>query len=1130
MALRFLVGPAGSGKTRTAFDHLIEASLRDTGRSLSFVIVPEQYSLQTQMDMMELHPRHGSMAIDVISFERLAWLIIEEAGQKAPLLLDDLGQILLLRSVLAQEEDRLGSLRRNIRKPGFIEELKDLISEFSEYRVDTERFRDLKDACARKPLLSEKLSDLSVILKAFRERLEEGTIPKEDILHYFCRFIPESKILRNSEIVLDGFTGFTPDQCEVIRELLRVSRNVTVLLTLGTGPALEEIRSDCDLFWPTVQTWRQLTGLAEQAGVPVDEPKYLGGPNLPRFRNAPDLRRLEAGFGRPWAAVNEPPYLCTADVSVVRAEDPRREAEYIALQIARLVREEGFRYRDIAVICSDIHVYARQLERAFEMLEIPYFLDAARTLDMNPFASLVLSLTEPVEKGFSHESVFRLLKSGFVPLVKEECDLLENYALAHGVRGVTAWKNTWTGEDPEIEQINDIRVRAVSDLVTLSETLGKKGKTVTEKLDAIRFYLDTIGLEEQLKGRAAALEASGELNLSMEYGRLWELTRELFDRIASVLGSETLSAQELREVLTEGFRRMRAGVIPQSMDSVLAGDLSRSRLGNIRVLFFAGFNEGLLPGSGGEGGILSDLEREFMKAAGIELRPTPKENAILQKLRTYQNLTRPTDRVSLSYSTADEKGKRLYPSSYLSDVLQVFGEDLIRDAADLLPDDGIPYTRRAARMAMAEGMRRLTDPVSPEANLYAWFLTQEEERGFLETVRRAATLRYQGTRIDPSSSAELVRGALNGSATRLETYASCAYRWFLAYILQLRERKIRELDQRDIGTMLHAVIEEYFRRMLAEGFGFSQNEAERHATVRDCVKYVLETDGSLAQLSEDERGIFRAERLADLCDRAVWALLEQGKRGDFVPEAQELAFSAEDTKAMRIELNDETVMRLRGRIDRVDVFDDGSDCLVKIIDYKSGAKDLDLTYIYHGIQIQLLLYLNAAAEIEAVARNGRRILPAGAFYFHIGDMWADMTQELKRGDVNPEEALLACYRMKGFANGDPEILPRIDHALDSDHDGKSVVIQAAVKDGMPDARSKTLSTESFERLMGHTRERIRAMGQSMLAGEVSLNPYRFGQGDACSWCPYQDVCAFERSLPGFRARPLQKITPEDLGL
>ena len=1139
MSLRFLVGPAGSGKTRKAFENLIEASPERSARSLSaFVIVPEQYSLQTQTDMMDLHPRHGSMDIDVISFERLAWLVIEEAGKEAPVLLDDLGQILLLRSVIGEVEDRLSGLKRNIRRPGFIEELKALISELGEYRVDDEKFSYLREACVGRPLLSGKLADLDAIRTAFRERLEERMLPKEDILHYFCRYIPGSKLLRGASVLLDGFTGFTPDQCEVIRELLKTAADVTVNLTLGSGLMLENVSSELDMFYPTVRTWRQLTALAAEAGVEVKAPEYLGGGTLPRFAHAPALAALEAGFGRFGVAKaaaglpedgrdGEAADPNSGEVRIVRADDPRREADFIASEICRLVRENGFRYRDIAVVCSDLTLYARHLERSFDVCEIPFFLDLTRTIDLNPFANLVLSVTEPAERGFTHESVFRLLKSGLTGVSAEEIDLLENFVLAHGIRGITKWKKTWISD--EIPEIDEIKLRAAADLITLSEELKKKDRTVSEMLGLITGYLEEIGLEERLKQRAEALEEEGDLSLAMEYGRLWELTMLLFERIEAILGDEVLAPGELRDVLAEGFRRMRAGVIPQSMDSVLAGDLSRSRVGNIRILFFAGFNEGLLPDAGGEGGILSDLEREYIKAAGVELSPTPKENAVLQKLRTYQNLTRPTDRLYISFSAADEKGKAAYPSVYLTDITDLFGKEAVREAKELTGPDSRALTRKAARQMLAEMFQTLPES-GDRTDLYAWFLTREEEREILRTLQRAATFRFEGEGIDPATSGELLEAALSGSATRLETYASCAYRWFLDCVLQLRERVIYELDTRDVGTLLHAVLEEYFRRMHEDGFGFGQNDGERRETVLACVEKVLASDSAFRVFGDSERQMFRADRLADICDRAVWALVEQGKRGDFMPEAQELAFSAAETDAMRVRLDDDTVMRLRGKIDRVDVFDDGQDCMVRIIDYKSGAKDLDLTMIYYGLQIQLFLYMDAAQEIERIRRKDRRVVPAGLFYFHVDDLWADMTEKLRNGEASPEEAVLECYRMKGYANSDPEVLRRIDRELVPEHAGKSPVIDAEYKKGELTSSSKVLSAQDLAQLQDHVRERIRIMGQSMMRGEIAQDPYVYGRSSSCDWCAYRGICAFEMRSPGFRWRRLEKKKHEDLGL
>ncbi|MCI8514125.1 MAG: helicase-exonuclease AddAB subunit AddB [Lachnospiraceae bacterium] len=1116
MSLRFLTGAAGSGKSTVLFRELIAGSLEEPGRA-RFMLVPEQFTLEAQADLVRLHPCHGTMDLDIVSFERLAFRVFEETGVPMPVLLDDMGKLLVLRKVASKHAEELGIFRKNLKKAGFLEELKSVLSEFCQYRVGPEKLEELCGHFEKKPMLQEKLKSLNRLYRAFNDELNANTVPKEELLHVFCRYIPGSELLRGSVIGLDGFTGFTPVQYEVLRLLLRVGAEVTVTLTTEDGAA-EGKAGEEDLFYLSRKTAETLLRIAGEEGAGVLPEQRLSRRPPVRFQNAPALAALEQNFGRfPVESYAGE----TGAVRIREAADPAAEAEQIAREIGRLVREEGLRYREIAVVAGSLDAYRHALKEAFARNRIPGFLDSSRRLIQNPLSSFVLGLLEVAEKGMDYEPVFRCLKSGFLTENNGAVDRVENYVLSRGIRGKTAWRREWI--DEKYARLEEEKNEVAGSLIDFYERMKAKDLTVSDRLEILSEFLSKEGAGDIMERLKERFEETGDVGAAKEYEQAGDLMDGLFEKIRGIMGGETLPLKEFREILTTGMEETKVGVLPAGMDQVLVGDMTRSRLKDIRVLFFAGMNDGIVPAKDNGGGVLSELEREQLKEAGAELKPTVRENSFIQKFYLYLAFTKPDRQLILSYSRMDGQGKSLLSSAYLRQVEKIFPSVKREAAAETEEDLAGITTRETARRILAEGLRPYLDRGDSGVfrKLYEWFLSREEERPFVEFLKEAGFYRYEEDSIGAAAAFALYGGELSGSVTRLEQYAACAYAWFLQAGLCLTERRIRRFEARDMGSLLHAVLEKYIRRMRKEGFGWDLAEEVQKKTVSDCVEEALSENGR-EFLEEDARGRYLTERLKRIAQRTVWALSEQGKKGDFRPESVETVFSAYDTKAMNLWLNERDILRLKGKIDRIDVCEDGETCYVKIIDYKSGAKKFDLAAVYYGLQLQLLLYLDAAMETEKRKHPDKRIVPAGVFYYHIDDPLVDA--EPGEGEEAIRERILETLRMSGLSHKNADVIRRMERELE----GKSRILPVTLKDGVPDSRSSVADSEQFARLGSHVRSQIRKMGLAMLRGEVPAQPYKKGDETGCDYCMFRPVCGFDTKIGGYRYRKLPKTDVSDI--
>ena len=626
MALQFVFGNPGSGKSHYLYEHIIRESMKHPDINY-IILVPEQFTMQTQKELVLRHPRHGIMNIDVLSFARLAFRVLEETGNGSREILDDEGKNLILRRLAGKKEDSLKVLKGNIKKPGYISEVKSVISELTQYNISPDGMDDMITEADESSYLAWKLKDIQVMYQAFEEYLADKYITKEEILDILCNVMDKSRMLKDSVIALDGFTGFTPLQNKVLGEMLHHCQKVMITVTMDKREDPYVMKDKYQLFALSKQMVTSLVKIAGEEKVLVEEPVCLYQEPVWRFRNAPALAFLEKELfrysGRTYREKQ-------SNVRVYAAANPRMEVECAAQRIRFLIRKKEYRYREIAVIASDMNLYADEIEKTFREYEIPVFMDYKRNVLLNSFVEYIRSLLAMAEQNFSAESVFRFLRTDLVGFTGEELDLLENYVLALGIRGYKKWQEKWIRRakdttEKELEVLNHLRVCFVEKTEELVFVLKQRQKTVRDVTLAICEFLEKEEIQKQVKVLENQFTEAGELALAKEYAQIYRVVMELFDKFVSLLGDERIALKEYRELLDAGMEEARIGVIPPSLDEVMAGDIERTRLKDIRALILLGVNDSLIPGNASAGGLISDRDRERFEERGIALAPGTRE-------------------------------------------------------------------------------------------------------------------------------------------------------------------------------------------------------------------------------------------------------------------------------------------------------------------------------------------------------------------------------------------------------------------------------------------------------------------------------------------------------------------------
>ena len=1125
MPLHFIFGASGAGKSHYIYQKIIQESMEHPERQY-LVLVPEQFTMQTQKELVMMHPKKGILNIDVLSFERLAYRVLEETGESCAQVLEETGKSLVLRKVSQEKKKELKILGEKMKKQGYISQMKSMVSELKQYEVTKEDMDLMLDYAKDKPELYYKLKDISVLYRGFFDYLEGNFITQEEVLEVLGRMAGKSGKLAGSVMVLDGYTGFTPIQLQLLERILPLCETMYVTVTMDDRLDPYRPGSPHHLFHLSRETVSKLCKLAGAAGSQIEEtwvkengrfsankPMAFLERNLFRFRKEVYTEEQQA-------------------VHIRESRNPAREMEETALMIRRLMREEGYRCRDFAVITGDMETYADHAARAFDKFDIPCFIDRKKSVFMNPFVEFLRSAVDMLLENYSYESVFRLLRCGLLDLPCRDMDRLENYVLGMGIRGFRKWQEEWVlhyrGEKPEeVPEIDRIRQQLMDTLAPFTEQMKTRKGTVRERVLAFYEFITACGIQEKLDRSGKEFVKENAMDRAKEYEQIYPMVMDLFDKMTEVLGEEKVSLREFKELLEAGLSEVKIGIIPPSSDQVLVGDMERTRLKDIRVLFFVGVNDGKIPREDAAGKILSDLNREDLKASSVALAPTYRENLYTQRFYLYLNMTKPSDKLYLSYSRADDGGEPMTQSFLIGAVRKLFPALVLeRPFEDAVWDVENP---KSALAYLAWGFKEILErePSLLWKELFSWYQKQDAWKQTMENMVEGAFRINPEDEIGRSVARALYGITLENSATRLELFAQCACAHFMAYGLELKERARYEFSPMDMGNVLHSGLESFAKKMHQRGLSWTAlDEVQMDEMAEDCVEEVVSYYGNTV-LKSSARNEYMVSRVKRMMKRTIWALTKQMEQGAFTPSRFEVSFAMADSlESINIALSKEEKMKLLGRIDRVDTCEEEDKVLVKVIDYKSGNTSFDLLALYHGLQLQLVLYMNAAMELEQRNHPDKQVVPAGIFYYNIKDPVVEKVEEEDPEALN--RRILKELRMNGLASSDRGVLEKLDENLSANGTSSLCVPVTINKDGSLSRNSSAVSPEQFRLISNYVNQKMKEIGRRILAGEAETQPYEMGKRNACQYCPYKGACGFDEKTAGYHYRRLNPLKPEEI--
>lgn len=1114
MAVHYIFGSAGAGKSYELCMRIKKRAKKEPGTNF-LVIVPEQFTLQTQKDFVTLDPEsRGIMNIDVLSFLRLAYRVFEETGANDRMVLEDTGKSMIVKKVSMQKAGELSVFGRNVQKPGFISEMKSILSEFYQYDIGEEELEQMRQAAAGNVPLQKKLADIALLYRGFQDFLADRYITTEGILSLLGEKAAQSRMLADAVLCFDGFTGFTPSQYTLLAELMKYAKDCYFTVTMD--PSCVFLRQkEHELFYLSSKTVQWIDRLALKSGQELAESVVLQARG--RYGASESLQFMGEYLFRPVRAVYEKQQ---ESIRIYAHRDIREEITWAVTEIYRLVKS-GLRYRDIAVVTGDLDSYADGLAAEFERAGLPCFIDRKKKLTDNPVIEFIRAAIEVVRTDFSYDAVFHYMKSPLSGFEKEEQDVFENYIRALGIRHYSAYKKEWTKKyrtayPIAFEQLEDIRRRLLERFSSFYPVMAETSATGRERMTALVRFLISHGTERYLEEKTEELAESEPLR-AREYGQLWRVLLELFDRIVGLLGGDAMSLQEFDEILQTGFDEAKIGLVPPGLDQIMVGDMERTRLSGVRCLFFVGINEGVVPKMQAGGGVLSEQDRLLFEENGIELAPNRRQSAFLSEFYLYLSLTKPTQRLYLSYRRSDGAGRAMRPSYLLSRVQKLFPGLTVCEADKNEPesclgtDKGFSWFLQGVReYAAGEQSQPLF------AELYALYRSGELSAPIpFETIAAAAFYRKPEQPLSAETAARLYGGTLYGSVTRMEQYAACAFAHFLEFGIGVEERAEHEIRMPDIGTIYHNALQYY-------SAGVKQSEYNWH-TIPEAAGEELLGSAVKRAVAEYGDGVFEttgrsrqlAQRIERMLRRTVKTVQTQIRRGDFEPEEFEYDFTHADR-----------YLSLRGRIDRIDLYRDGQAQYLRVVDYKSGNTSFKLDKLYYGLSLQLAVYMEAAL---AWARESgmKEVKPAGMLYYHIDDPIVE-----KGGDT--EAQIQKKLIMNGLVSSAPAALAAQDRRFSQAAGGlaagvvSDVIPAATGKNGELYSRSMAVDEAHFADVLSCASDRLYESAGKILSGDAEPAPYRKGAENACEWCSLKNACNFDRKLAGYHYRDLRKLEKDEI--
>ncbi|HBG26381.1 MAG: hypothetical protein A2Y10_07960 [Planctomycetes bacterium GWF2_41_51] len=1112
MVIQFILGRSGAGKTTLCIKQIIENLLNGKRDQNLVFLVPEQATYQAERAILADNRIKGYSRLHVLSFQRLCYMIFGKNLAARPL--TSQARDMIVHRLLCENANKLSIFSSAAQRQGTAVSVAATISELQKYGKlpeDVETLiNQLKD---KSELTCGKLSDINLIYKQYLAFIEGNFINNDNQLNLAKDSVSQNDFLKGCSLWVDGFAGFTTSELLMLAELLKVSSSSKIALCVDHA-ALENDYTG--IFEPTAKTYTDLLSLIKSLNLQIEKPVILPQPN--RFKNSKSLTHLEKNI---FSFENVPPISCSNEIEITACAKTRLEVDYVARRICALVREKNYRWRDIAVIASDIDQYRHFIQAIFSDFNIPFFIDRRRDLQQYPAVELITSALKIAIDRFTTNDVINYLKSDLAPVSRAEVDQLENYCLAFGVEGKDwlaeeAWDFAPPRDEFDNDIINKIRLKATDHLLQLRALLQNDSGLTAEQFCAGLFtFLDSLSLREQLADWTKRAFKNGSLEEAQLHQQFFSQFTQLMNDFVFIFKNSNLKTRQYASIVCSMFGQITVALIPPALDQVLVGSIERSRHPDLKAVFLIGASQKQFPIPVSYDNILSDSDRKLTADAGFELSRIGSSQLMERRYLAYIAFTRPAQFLNITYPLADEKGSDVQPS-FLIEQLKTLFTDLNEEK--YFGSSGFDNLYSVSDLSALLASRLGRDIFSPPD------LTDAKCKWLLDTASKDYDLNKVRMGIDYANIAKienpLILQTLTTSATRLKSFASCPFRHFTEHILKLKERRIFELEPFSKGLFFHKVLEILFSSLKSMNLTFSTIGKDLLSELTDkAVERLLVEDNFLKSFkARTKHNSFIVLSSAEMIKDAILEFSQIGAAGRFTQIASEIGFGGKSIlPAIELKLDDGKKIIIEGKIDRVDLYSNNGTNYCLVVDYKTSQTSIKWSLFGEGLDLQLPIYLLAIRNSSI--DSYKNLVPLGAFYFQI--------------QVSPDSAFLEEIekngdkirrKPKGIFNGN--YFDLIDGRTSSGFSPfySFRITQKENQFGVYES-SSLLTDEHFASALNFAENKLKQLGSRICTGEIDIKPYKYEKNTACANCGAKSFCRFDWQINDYSE--IRKISKKE---
>lgn len=1073
MSLRYILGGVGCGKTQLCINEIME---KDNHKNKLLYIVPEQFSMESERAL--LRAKKSIVNTGVYSFRHLSFVIMQSFGVKDNNVLDDIGRSMLLQKVLIDVKEDLGLYKKSLNQQGFINSLSSTISELMQYNVKSENIADASKSLSECNL-KYKLLDIEKIYNAYLDKLKSKYVSAENTLDILTPLISKSDMIKGSEIWIDGFKSFTPQEYRVIAELLKYAKNVNVALTTDGNTIYDKNLSSDDMFYETKNTIKRLNEIAKDNNVIIEKPEILSV--CYRYGNNKELSILSSEY---ISQKNTYEYPCQ-NINICRAKNKYEEIEFVCSKIIELTRDNAFRYDQIAVIAGSSD-YEKPLCSCLNRYNIPNFLDSRCDIAAHPLTQTITAALEIISDSFSIDSVFSFLKSPFVNIEEDNVFLLENYAVAQNIKGrrwfIKDWKYGFddkTYTKPLIENTRDAFLNYISPL----SSKIKRGKAypALEITNGLFTLLEGLNIEDSLNYLIDLAIETNDKNTVAIHNQIWKQLCAVFEKMSEFLGDEKVTVRDYLNILRVGLEAATMGVIPGFSDYLIIGDIERTRLPEIKALFILGVNEGVLPPQRTDAGIFTDNERAAIKYNFFELAPELRLRLAQDNLNIYMAITKPSQYLYLTYSTGGISGEEMIKSPVINKIENIFTglEEYIYDAEK--PNITAPVPSLNKLIDHIKNNNNLTEE---EKAMYKYFNSNDKYKYIIKNIKyilENTAAEYLPIEIADEAYPDLI----NISVSKLESFSKCPYSFFLKYTLYAKEKNEYQFKSLESGNIYHAALEYVFNVIKDENIDLAdlssqKEEIQKLASSAIDSAVIQEKSQHLVEVPRYEGFI---NRMKKILATTIWSFSHKAKKDEYKPREFEFIFDEKKgIPPVIYELEKGKSLKLTGKIDRIDHRDSIDKIYIRIVDYKSGNYSIDFNNIYHGVDIQLPFYINAYINSMSPYYK-KELVPGEVLYYKI------VNPQINKNNEDISQDILSNMKYNGIVLNDTII-----------SEGSADIIKAEF----------SFNEDDFKKLNKFIDKKIIDCGNEIAKGNIAVKPYRYINGNStssgCDYCSYKTIC------------------------